>query len=139
MIRKISALGLAAIIFITSTGFQVSAHYCSGQLKSLKLFGTAKACKYERQVTKPCPMHGQMVIKSKKDCCDDENIKLDPSAYEVTAQAKVMVEHNFDFISPKYFTFEHIAFHVAHVDFATLYRPPPIDRDIPVMVQSFLL
>ena len=139
MIRKISVLGLAAIIFITSTGFQLSAHYCSGQLKSFKLFGKAEVCKYEQPVKKPCPMHKEMAAKTKNDCCNNEDIQLDPSAYEAVAVAKVLVDHSFDFIEPQQLASISIARWDAHVDFTTQYRPPPIDRDIPVMVQSFLL
>lgn len=137
MIRKISAFGLAAIIFITSTGFQLSAHYCSGSLKSFKLFGKAEVCEYEKIVVKPCHMHKEMATKT--NCCDNEDIKLDPSTYEAVALAKVIVDHSFDFISPQHSIYEYAPHQSAHLDFITLYRPPPIDRDIPVMVQSFLL
>lgn len=139
MIRKISALGMVAIIFITSTGFQLSAHYCSGQLKSFKLFGKAEVCKYEQPVKKPCPMHKEMAAKTKKDCCNNEDIQLDPSSYEAVAVTKVIIDHNFDFVVPQPLVSASIAQWNAHVDFTTQYRPPPIDRDIPVMVQSFLL
>lgn len=143
IIRNISAIGLAAVVFITTTGFQYNAHYCAGNLKSFSFYGEAKACKHEakKAVKKPCSMHGEMKFSdiSENECCDYEDVTLDPSSYEAVALAKVKTDFHFEYV----FQADVIAIPEgisdAQLDFITTYRPPPIDRDIYVMVQSFLL
>ncbi|ELR73112.1 hypothetical protein C900_05747 [Fulvivirga imtechensis AK7] len=141
--RRMAAVSLAALVLFTTTGFQLNAHYCAGSLKSFSFFGEAEACKHEMKkiIKKPCHMHGEMMAleKSEDDCCDYQDIMLEPAAYEAVALAKVAFDQSFEFVPQT--TSVEIPAHAsdAQLDFITTYRPPPIDRDIFVMVQSFLL
>ena len=129
---------LACIIFITTTGFQVSAHYCAGQLRSLKLFGQAENCMMPVNQVKSCYL--QMVSQvNKMACCNDADLQIQQNSYEAAHVAKLSID-------PVYYYFQDIqlgeVFHVfpdRSQDFIVLYRPPPIERNIPVLVQSFLL
>lgn len=141
MARKGGALALALIVFITTTGFQFNAHYCAGNLKSFSFYGEAKACKHEvKKVTKPCAMHGHMEMSgsSEKDCCNSEGVSLEPAAYEAVSIVKTL-DHQLDAL-PAMVAAEQLApLTDAYIGFITTYRPPPVDRDIIIMVQSFLL
>ncbi|NRB47967.1 MAG: hypothetical protein HRU41_09875 [Saprospiraceae bacterium] len=75
MLRQIVHIGLALLLFISTTGVVVNKHFCQNELKSVALFVKAKAC-HTKQVKKPCPIHGYMMVDAEesddKGCCDDE-------------------------------------------------------------------
>lgn len=141
IVKKIAAISLAAVVLITTTGFQLNAHYCAGSLKSFSFFGEAKACKHEVKVIKPCHKHAEMLSfeRSENDCCDYKDLNLEPAAYEAMAMAKIMLDHSFEFVPQATVIDFSVQISDAQLDFITTYRPPPIERDIFVLVQSFLL
>lgn len=147
---RITALSLALLMLCTSVGLAVNMHYCGGQLKTINLFGKAQTCHQAKKVKAPmydCPMHRQLQSEEQgcmldnSDCCQnkslhiqlhqDQNIQIEGSTISKPLQQFITayVQSFFCFgIEPAYKSI-----------LLTEYRPPSIPRDIPVLVQSFLL
>ncbi len=73
--RQFIAIGLCGLIYITTVGFAVDFHYCTGQLKSISFFGKARSC---HEAAKPCLFHKKQKeetpepTQEKFDCCSNE-------------------------------------------------------------------
>jgi hypothetical protein len=142
------ALTMALLIFITSVGFTMDMHYCKDELKSVNFFGKAKSCHEvsEGAVKKVCPHHQKMMEQSdncsmdKKDCCenktyhfqadDTQQVKTDNFVENLPLQ-RALIAQVFQLSKQQLIETDTPAF--AH------YQPPLIPRDIPVLIQSFLL
>lgn len=148
LIRKIyrfMAIFMAVLIFITSVGFIVDFHFCSGQLKSLSLIGKAKTC--HEKAASSCPHHRKRVQKDTTAQVDDLwNCCTNKIAYWHLEQdkKKIVIElklssaaHYFALISKALFTFTTSS--DQDLLNGQFYRPPPILRNIIILVQSFLL
>lgn len=133
--KKIFSVILSLVILVTSMGFTVSSHVCGGKkVKTVLSIGSSDvSCGMEKKAnncsTKPI---------MKKNCCEDE-VLLIQNDEDYTQQLT-----NFDF-SPDfliaYFTsyIELFENETIETDFFTDHSPPPLIKDIPVLVQSFLI
>ncbi len=143
--RKISAILLSMLVLFSSTSFTFSMHFCMGQLESIALFQQAKPCEMVTQPT-PCAnnKHGQEcehvhVHTAKKGCCEDHFLQVEGQDELAQVAASVpmpdiqMVAVFYAVVS---FLFDAPA---VHTDSYKEYSPPLIERDIPVLVQSFLI
>lgn len=133
--KKFFSVILSLVILITSMGFTVSSHVCGGKrVKTVISVGKADvSCGMEKNANN-CASKKQM----KPNCCQDE-VQLIQNDEDYTQQLT-----NFDF-SPDFL----IAFITSYVelfenetteaDFFSDHSPPPLIRDIPVLIQSFLI
>ncbi len=128
LLKNILHYALTLMLLIATTGVTLNKHYCMGRLKSVAVFHKAESCK--TKFGWECPKH----------CCDDQQ-----EEYKVEDLSKV--NHNYDF-SPELQL-------ISVIDYAVIldelysedtdkpqylnYKPPLIDQNIPVQVQSFLL
>jgi len=146
---RITALTLAFMMFVTSSGLSLDMHFCNQQLKSLSLFGEAKAChdvKDSDGKMKNCPFH-QMDGASKsngltkKDCCNNKSMQF--GSVDDIANQKHEVVVNTDLLHDFLVAFVHVYLTDSKIQFETpeytQYKPPLITRDIPVLVESFLI
>jgi len=137
------AFTLIFLMSFSSVGLAVDMHFCKGDLKSINFFGKAKTChqKSIEGTKKQCPHHKMMGVDSEQnDCCNNQM-----ASYQ-TDQATTSQINFIDFENPicpivkcpismlidlddKYD--EIIPFEK--------YKPPLIQADIPILVQSFLL
>ena len=140
------SLFLAFLMFLTSTGLSIDMHFCGNHLKSFSLTGKAKNC-FELAKSSTCPKHKKEVATanvecemSKKDCCHNKTLNLQADLTPDLPANDFLISPQLDrfiiayvavFIDNKPET-------VAKPSFAH-YKPPLIPRDIPVLVQSFLI
>lgn len=140
-IRKILAICMTMVILVSSTGFTMSLHFCGGELQNFAFFTQAESCKMEVKALPPCQHESTSVPMIKKEsCCKDQTVvkesqevvtgivafnKLIPDFTLMAMVASFLVS----FLSP--ITSHFPQFHN--------YSPPLIERNIPVLVQSFLL
>jgi hypothetical protein len=61
--RHILSITVAFLYLLLSTGVQISAHYCHGELESVRILTESKSC---------CCGHSEM----SGECCSNENISL---------------------------------------------------------------
>ena len=141
---RFMALFLAALIFITSVGFTVDMHYCGGQLKSFSFIGKAKSCHEKAMVQ--CPHHKKMMAQSKDNTVDTKNCCNNKTLHFQADQDKQIQHYDFQLNQP----LQHFVKSLVRVFFTNRvveketpafahYKPPLISRDIPVLIQSFLL
>lgn len=145
--HRITAISMALLMMLSSTGFSMDVHYCQGQIKSISFFGKAKSC-HEKQETSPCHQtkkschHNEDgVSKTEKDnCCHNETVVIEKSDLDATAtQIATVQDIQLDFIAA------FIAVYVFNYSVQTDYRPyaqykPPLpDRDVQVLYQTFLI
>ncbi len=133
---------LSALVLLSSTSFTFGIHFCMGQLESIAFFSSADPCEMAQQKT-PCATdkhdldcdHQQV---TKKGCCEDHTLVLEGSEelsivksisapdFQMTAVLYALVSFIFTSPSVDYYSFND-------------YSPPLINRDITVLVQSFLI
>jgi len=138
------ALCLVVLVFLSSAGFTIDMHYCNNELKSISLIGKAKPC--HEPTLKQCPFHKKMQEKSAesskdaKGCCEnktehfqsDQDQQIQNIDFKLSQPIQLFITAFItNFISNNGFEKELIVF--------TRYRPPIIQKDIPVLIQSFLL
>lgn len=133
--KKIFSTILSLVILITSMGFTVSSHICGGKkVKTVLSVGAADvSCGMEKNAN-----NCASTKKMKPNCCQDE-FQLIQNDEDYSQQLT-----NFDF-SPDFL----ISFIVSYVelydretneiDFFADNSPAPLIKDIPVLIQSFLI
>ena len=142
------ALILAFLVFFTSVGFSLDMHFCEGKLKTVNLFGKAKSChkKANEQAMNDCHHHCEMMVQNEvcsegeNNCCENKTLKFDNDQDKEIQTSNYLVNIQ----SQSFFTVFVIEF---FADFlfssgnpsVKQYKPPLILRNIPVLVQSFLL
>ncbi|HHS95634.1 MAG TPA: hypothetical protein ENJ45_03520 [Phaeodactylibacter sp.] len=139
---RIIALFMAVLMFVTSVGFTVDIHYCSGEFKSFSLTGRAKSC-HESQKS-ICPHHQKMMAEkgaqaiNTNSCCSnklvhiqsDQDKDLAPQAFKNIPTPKPVVSCMAEYLATNLQDQSHTSL---------MYRPPLIWRHIPIWIQSFLL
>ena len=133
----------------SSTGFSIDLHFCQGQVKSFSLLGKAKSCHEQaakshcKKKQKAChaPRTTQNELgKCKKDCCSNKTIKIEQNQEAKKLQTLEITTSQVQFVT----AFVQV-FLLAENDLDNIiiphlnYVPPLLNKDIPVLIQSFLL
>ena len=145
---RICALLMAFLMFFTSSSYSIDLHFCQGQLKSFSLIGKAKSCHEMakmakcHQSKKTCTQKSasSKQIEDNKGCCNNETLLLTPNtdfdkilANEVTSQKQETTS-----AAIPYSTYEYSLKY--SVFYSLLNRPPPLlNKDVLILIQSFLL
>ena len=139
LLHTIASLLLMASVLLSSTGVQISQHWCGDQLINTSLFGAAEPCShYQSTENSSCPFHAKKV--SKKKCCDQRETGIDGNDYDFEARS-------FSFLSAPMalvaILWDTVVSEVAEADCAfhiiRNHSPPLLGLDIFVLIQSFLL
>jgi len=136
-IRPIAAVFLTSLVLSSAIGITVNLHLCGGNVQSIALFVKAQPCKME--MAKPC--HGSKTQTKRNGCCEEESILL--KGKETTAELKTVTElaPSFNLITvilPVLYSINKVDSFSTSTRYA-LYKPPLVERDITVFVQSFLI
>ena len=136
LIRPIASVILASLVLIASIGVTVNLHLCGGQVQSIALFTKAQPCK---DAQNPC--HGPQHHSKQKGCCEEESILLKGKETNAEVRTATQITPSFNLIAvilPVLYSIIEVDSFVATPLYAH-YKPPLIDRDITVLVQSFLI
>jgi len=143
---RIISLTMAFLIFLSSAGFSMDMHFCGANLKSFSLTGKAKNC-FELAKTKTCPKHKKAIAAvevecemSKKDCCHNQTVHFQADLTpDIPANDFLISASLQDFVIAFVTVYgEKPSFEPVVPNFI-YYKPPLIPKDIPVLIQSFLL
>ncbi len=139
-IKKTFIWFLSLWMLLISTGFSVNEHYCQGQLKSWRINLTPPNCHAESACHKASPEKSCKHGEPQKGCCENESsyVQLDadfPTIDIATIDFEPIQWMIFTFVR-KLLIFQNRPVYLTHYQ---NYKPPLLDRDIPVFVQSFLL
>lgn len=127
LFKKIANIALALLILASTAGITVHKHYCMGKVRNVALMHKADNCLGESDMDMPF------------DCCKDtvEEFKVDDLA---------KVDFNFD-ISPDLYLVTALAYYLLDLNLENRlsnqtaflnYKPPLIEQDIYIRVQSIL-
>jgi len=129
--KKTFSTLLALVILLSSFNFNLSAHYCGQQLVDLALFGDAEICQMAKE--KACE-------SEEMTCCTDRDIIIDGEDY---VSSKDLSKQEIKKIEVLITSLEYPIELLVSSEFSTEteenYDPPLIEREIPILIQSFLL
>jgi hypothetical protein len=128
---------LALMVLISSSSFMVNMHFCGGHMQSVSLIADADPCPMEVQLP---PCHKKMAVK-KSGCCEDKHVVFEGKDFNAQLQDfSALHWPASSFVVSLPLIMEVIQVNEA-LSFSnhTPYKPPIVERDIPVLVQSFLI
>ncbi len=145
LFNKIATLSLSVMVILASVGIMVSKHYCQGDLKNFALFVKAKQCHdISTHKTKThCHPGKNTCQKSKKKegkkCCENKTVFLETDDF-ISTMASPKINPEFQLIAVAFILYNDLLFSTEKRSVKFLnYKPPLIELDIPVLVQSFLI
>ena len=129
---------IVVIIFLTGTvGFNLSTHFCGGKIsdQSIGISAADLSCGMENESTNSCASEGQEV----RDACCDNSLQ----SFLITDEFKTQTEQ-IDLKKPYSLAFTLVYFDLVPFETPLFsnkrnFNPPPLIRDIPVYIQSFLI
>jgi hypothetical protein len=140
-LRPIASLILASLVLVTSIGVTVNLHLCGGHVQSASLFVKAKPCGMGKVANMQKPCSGNDRHAKKKGCCDEKTILFKGKETNAEVKAATQIDPSFHLITvilPVLYSVINSESSVATPRYAC-YKPPLPDRDINVLVQSFLI
>ena len=144
--RIITSL-MAFLMLLSSTGFSIDLHLCQGNIKSFSFIGEAKSChsmksscSQKKMTCQAAQANKENVGQCSKGCCSNTTIELPADLDTQKIQSETITIPDFQFIVAfvEVFYKGKIDFRKAIVHYLN-YIPPLLDKDIPVLIQSFLL
>ncbi|GAB3532459.1 hypothetical protein GCM10027443_16360 [Pontibacter brevis] len=141
--RQIILLTLTLLVLVSSTGMAVGMHICGGELRDVTLFGAAADCPMEQKQQKELPpCHSPLEKKAdNKTCCEDHKViveRTDATSEHDTVTLNKALDIKF-IAAVQAVVLQLFAPEAAIQPTYARYASPPLARDIPVLVQSFLL
>ncbi len=144
--HRITAISMALLLLVSSTGFSMDVHYCQDQLKKISFFGKATSC-HEKQSTpachktkKTCHHKANNLAEADEDnCCHNETIVIEKSDVEAPSpQLAMLQDTKLEFVALVLaaYIFNYNVESDFHPD--KFYKQPVPDRDIQVLYQTFL-
>lgn len=136
-------------MFFTSVGFSIDMHFCQGHLQSISFLGSAEDCygSTSNNQQKSCLVSKKENPKKtecaldKKDCCHNKNRVFQASLTASNPSGQLVGDWNnlYDYIIilillpyDSYLPNQYIVKNFS-------YPPPLLYRNIPILIQSFLL
>ncbi len=134
-LKNIASLFLSLLVVLSSMSFTVNLHLCMGELESVRIMTDAPACDMHR---KSC--HGPEPDKSsKEDCCEDEQRILHGQDELSKAPAFQKAQPELVAVLSLLVSYLTADTELPLIDAIAVYTPPLLPRDIPVLIQSFLI
>jgi hypothetical protein len=137
IVKPIVSSLLAFLVLVSSSSFMVNMHFCGGNMQSVSLIEEAAPCPME--VNLP-PCHKKMQLK-KSGCCEDKHVAFEGKDFSAKVQDFSMLNwQTSNWVATLPVIMEVIQINEAltfsnHIS----YKPPIVERDIPVLKQSFLI
>ncbi len=140
--RQIILLTLALLVLVSSTGMAVGMHICGGELRDVSFFGAAADCPMLLAQEALPPYHTPKQSDTADDtCCQDHKTIVERHDAAAKTQDIVLLKlQDMKLLATLKAVVMH--FYAAESTLApkfASYESPPFARDIPLLVQSFLL
>ncbi len=134
---------MAILMFTTSAGLAIDMHYCKGDLQSVSFFSKAKSCHEKAKTShchkakKACHSKNKEHLAEDDNCCDNQSyvFQLDTD-YEIFVDSSSENKVDFHKNDAPISLLDHKSFYAKNYK---NYKPPSLDRDHIVLIQSFLL
>ncbi|MBS1681531.1 MAG: hypothetical protein JST37_07085 [Bacteroidetes bacterium] len=130
---------LAIFVLASSISHSVSLHICGGEIENIAFFGKARSCEMRDSACDHSRNASHSSI-SHKGCCEDATLLIGSDKYASKIAEKVIVKDSQYISLPlvKIVDDMNACADLARVQFVN-YKPPLIERDITILVQSFLI
>ncbi len=128
---------LALLVLVSSSSFMVNMHFCGGHMQSVSLIEDAAPCPMEVELP---PCHKKMEVR-KSGCCEDKHVAFEGKDFSTKVQDfSLLTWQAINWVAALPVIMEVIQVNEAlafsnHIP----YKPPIVERDLPVLKQSFLI
>jgi hypothetical protein len=142
LIRKIAVYFMTALLFVATTNIVLSAHLCAGELINLSLYDKSHSCPCtgEQATHNGIAAHSEDLAYSGSGfCCS--SLTVETELQDIRYPASGVKEIDFQVATLQLMIYAGISPQLENLH-KTAFKPislPHSDRDIPVLVQSFLL
>lgn len=131
---------MAILILVSATGFSVYAHTCAGELHDVAFYAKADSCPMEVKVRSSCHVEEHLLTEQEEPCCKNHAYQLEQHDETVEQASVKILKPELKLVAFAYaFVLPLLQEKSADVVIPEIYQLPPLARDIPVFVQSFLL
>lgn len=137
IVKPIVSFLLALLVLVSSSSFMVNMHFCGGHMQSVSLIEEAAPCPMEVELP---ACHKKMEVK-KSGCCEDKHVAFEGKDFSAKVQDFSLLNWQaINWIASLPVIMEVIQVNEAlafsnHIP----YKPPIVERDLPVLKQSFLI
>lgn len=132
-LKNILSVSLALLVLVASSSFTVNMHVCGGAVQSLAVIEKATPCPMELNA----PACHKDLVKSK--CCQDEVFQYEGQDFKVH-EHETLLTTNSSWVVELPLIMEIVSPTVTTYTLSdTVYKPPLLQHDIPVLIQSFLI
>ncbi|NEM98475.1 HYC_CC_PP family protein [Pontibacter burrus] len=140
-LQRIILLTLTLLVLVTSTGLSVGLHFCAGDIRDLSFLGQAAECPMEQQKEALPACHKPADTSTDEDCCNDHKLVIERQDNISDSKSIQLTKlPDYQFLAIVHAVVLQLYFPKVTLKPAyALYTSPPVVRDIPVLVQSFLL
>ena len=141
--KKLLSIFFASIMLFSNMGFSIASHYCQGQLVNTQLVhGTDNLgccmAQMDNQLPEDCKSPDIQKSVKKKGCCENEYQSLDID--DNFSSKQVLSKATPQLIAVFIYVYFQLNSSDSDIDFAySDYSPPPLEQDIQVLYQTFLL
>lgn len=137
--QKTIAIFLSVLLLTSATGIAYGQHFCGGNLmKSMLTFSeTALTCGME-EMPATCEKDSLEQSVHEKTCCENELHQVETDDHFSGTQAEFDLHKNFVFAFASVFVWNSFEQTVERTK-TNHYFPPPIDKDVQVLYQVFLI
>ncbi|HNP07600.1 MAG TPA: hypothetical protein PKN99_08220 [Cyclobacteriaceae bacterium] len=131
-LKSIFSAFLALLVLVSASSFTIDRHICMGRVQSIAILHDAAPC--------PMEMMAESGMGAMEGCCQDQQTKIEGNDYQVKNLKPVTTEYQSLWVAElprviEVFTFEKSSQQLA----LRKHKPPLLERDVPVLVQSFLI
>ena len=143
---RLFALTMSCLMLVSSTGISMDLHYCQGNLMGASFVGKAKSCQDKEaslachKKKKSCQHSKEELSQSEKDaCCQNRTVQVeaDETDKNITSFSPTdRQEFESVFVGIKGVT---LIVNLSSKYSPQKYRPPPLTRNLPVLLQVFRL
>ncbi len=137
---------LALMVLVSSLSYTIDFHYCQGQLKSFSLIGKAKNCHEMANKMASCKHHQQKADSSPacneadSNCCSNKTVFIESEFDEkIPNIVFTNLNHPYFVVAQQHSSFDDLFQTIKEVVPYAHYKPPLIQKDLPVLFESFLL
>ena len=137
ILHKILSVFLAFTVLFSTLSFSVDKHICMGEVMDSSYFSDADSCGMIMEV-EDCNIDGFTDEVQKEKCCNDIHELIPGNQTEQQALQSFDIEKVQFLIA---FSYTYINLHEDDTDKVPFrdHSPPPVDKDINVLYQTFLI
>jgi hypothetical protein len=131
-LKSIFSALLALIVLVSTTSFTIDKHLCMGRVQSVAILHNAAPC--------PMEMMAESGMNAMEGCCQDTQTIIEGNDLQVKTIKPVTLEYQSLWVATLAYVIETFDWQSA-ITYSShpLYKPPLLDQDVPVLIQSFLI